>query len=78
MKPAGEIAGRIGTDAPKKSRRKLTLQDRIAELDEKIASAKAKLDALVQRRSRAITDAKVQAEARAEEVRRLEQGELAW
>jgi len=63
-----KIVGSIAGDTEGRKRRKLTLAQRVAALDEKIKRADALKSRLVAQRARLVTDAKVRAEALAAEA----------
>ena len=69
---AGEIAGAIGTTARKPRAAKKSLQALLAEDDAAVERAHAKWQAAIAKRSKRITDAKLQVEARAAELARLD------
>jgi len=53
---------------PTKTRRKLTLKDKLAALDVKIRDAGARLDALVQQRAEVVAQQKAKADAILREI----------
>ena len=66
-----KIAGTIGTTKDRAPRRRLTLAQRVQEIDVKIERAQALVHRLVERRSRMVTEAKVAAEARLAEAEQI-------